>query len=367
MLEIAKLLDPFGALNEFVYPKDAIMKKLVKFALIGCGKQGWNHLKCINKLSNKYDVQFVGAIDKNKSRLDLIKNYFRNSSINIEKTVFCDSLYGLSRKMDLSDVLVDVVTSNDHHFTAAKDATKKNAKGIVIEKPLAQNLKDALKFKKLDKPIYVTENYLFSKITAFAKEYIDTHKLTPIFLKTEFSKDRRLDSSQGRGLQNDYVPHVFSIEMPHQIALAGYLVGEPINVIDAWSHDMILPDGRIPSHGEGAITLCHENNITSYNFSCLQGYRHMPIAYRSMRIYCEDDIKIFCFYSTTMDLDGSVIVYKGNKLIEKHNFIDDSIKHTFEYILDCSLNDKKHINDSAFGCRVMEIIESAQELSSIFL
>ncbi len=339
---------------------------MVDIIIVGCGTQGQAHIRCYAKLKDMLNINIAGAVDPDEKQLNAFQHLHSKLGFDTRRALFKNNLSELSKELDISNSIVDVITPNNCHYSCAKEAIDMGTKRIIIEKPLAHDLSDAKNIEKLGGVIGVIENYLFSSITQHIQKFIEEQKLKTIFVKTEFSKNRRIESLEGRGIFEDYIPHVFTIEIPHQIAVVSYLLEFPKNVCDAWCHDMILPDGRISSHGEGAITLAHKDGATSYNFSCLQGYQHLSIKYRTIRIYCEDAIKIFGYYPTTIDLEGSILVYRDQDLIEKHRFIDDSMTETLKYLIKCFMENKKPLNDANFGRKIMEIINTGTVLAKKF-
>lgn len=320
------------------------------------------HLRCWSKIRDAAGIRIAGIVDRNPRRVETLRRHLPR--LGFADDVVCrDDLASLSKELDLSEVVVDVVTTNSAHHEVAMVAAEKGAQEIIIEKPIADTTDHARAIISLDPTVYVVENYLFSAITRFAKQYIEANGLRPCFAKTEFSKDRRLDSANGRGMTSAYTPHVFTVEMPHQIALVNHLLGAPESVYDAWCQDMILPDGRISDHGEGALTLYHGHGVASYNFSCLQGYRHLSTTYRTARIYCTDDTRVFCYYPATIDLAGSVLVYRNAELVEQRAFLDDSLTETLRYIVSCSGQRTPPINDAEFGYAVMDVIDHGRRLA----
>lgn len=339
---------------------------MVDIIIVGCGTQGWVHTNCYAKLKDMFNIRIVGVVDLEPKQLSTFKHSLIKLGFDTQKIIFKNTLSEISKELDISNSIVDIVTPNNCHYPIAKTAVGMGARKIIIEKPSAHEILDANNIEKLSGVICMVENYLFSSVTQYIQRYIKEHELKPLFVKTEFSKDRRLDSLKGRGISEDYIPHVFTIEIPHQIAIVSYLLGFPKYVYDAWCNDMILPDGRICNHGEGAITLAHNNEVTTYNFSCLQGFRHLSIAYRTIRVYCEDNIKIFGYYSTTIDLEGSVLVYRDKNLIESRRFTDDSMTATFKYMIECFIENKEPLNNANFGRKIMEIIDTSKVLTEKF-
>lgn len=334
--------------------------------MVGCGRQGQLHLRCLARLREDFEVRVVGLVDRDLHRAQAVREGLPRLGLASTEVVVAADLADVARAVDLSTTLVDVVTTNSSHHAVTTSAAAQRARAIIVEKPLADSVEHARRICALDRPVYVMENYVFSVISHFADDYVRDRGLTPRLVKTEFSKDRRRESAEGRGMLAGYSPHVFDVEIPHQIALAGYLLGPWESVCDAWCHDMILPDGRITDHGEGAITLLHRGGATSYNFSCLQGFHHLSTTYRTARIYCDDGTNVFCYYPSTIDLAGSVLVYRGDQLVERHAFVDDSLTQALRYVLSSCRDRTPPVNDAGFGCSVLDVIATGKQLAQVY-
>lgn len=338
----------------------------MNIVVVGCGRQGRLHLRCLARLRDDFEVRVVGLVDRDPHRVQAVRDRLPQLGLAGAEVAVGDDLAEIARAVDLSTTVVDVVTTNSAHHAVAASAAAQDVRGIIVEKPIADSVEHARCICALDRPVYVMESYVFSDISRFAGDYVRDRGLTPRLVKTEFSKDRRQDSAEGRGMLAGYSPHVFDVEIPHQIALARYLLGPWESVCDAWCHDMILPDGRIADHGEGAITLLHRGGATSYNFSCLQGFHHLSITYRTARIYCEDGINVFCYYPSTVDLSGSVLVYRGGQLVERYAFVDDSLTQALRYALSCCRDRTPPVNDARFGCSVLDVITTGKQLAQVY-
>lgn len=228
---------------------------------------------------------------------------------------------------------------------------------MIVEKPLAHSLEEAYRFLELSGTVHVLENYLFSAVTAIMRDCVQSLGCRPCFMRTEFSKDRRPDSSRGRGMSPGYVPHVFSVEVPHQIAVANRVLGSVGQVVDAWEHDMVLPDGALAGHGEGAITLMHEGGVASYNFSCLQGFRHMSATHRTATVYCTGDMRICGRFASTAGLEASVDVFQKGRRIASHALTDDSLTRALGASLTAFRQQQPAANGVRFGIEVLRIID----------
>jgi predicted dehydrogenase len=333
--------------------------------VVGCGSQAVRHLNCLAKLRQSGRGRVAALVDPCAERLDTCRQVVAHHKLHERNHVLvAHTLADVASQLDLGSVIVDIVTPNRLHLATAAEAHGLGARRFMVEKPLAHTYADAKRFLGLNCQFCVLENYLFSDVTRAAQRLLAEEGWTPIFVKSEFSKDRRFDSANGRGTAAGYVPHVFTVEMPHQIAIVARLLGSFGRVVDAWHHDMILPDGRISNHGEGSITLVHSNGVPSYNFSCLQGFRHLPTTYRCVKVYCANDIKVFACYPTTIELDGAVLVYRGSKLLHREAFIDDSLRNALREAIDCLDSGQESPSSLQFGVEVLKILDRGRRIAS---
>lgn len=172
---------------------------MIDIIIIGCGTQSWVHVNCYAKLKDIFDISIVGVVDPDAKQLTIFKQLLIKLGFNTQKTIFKNNLSEISKDLDISNTVIDIITPNNLHYLSAQEAVDLGAKKVIIEKPIADDLLDAHNIAKLCGLICVIENYLFSSVTQFIQNYINTHQLKSLFVKTEFSKDRRLDSIKGRG------------------------------------------------------------------------------------------------------------------------------------------------------------------------
>ncbi len=333
--------------------------------LVGCGKAGSIHCKCYTKLKDS-NVKIMAMVDSDPDRLKRFQSLYKTFNDG-EYPLAAGSLEEVSRQMDIGDAIIDLCVPNDVHYQCAKEAIDLGAKKIIIEKPIANSITDARKIEMLNAKIAITENYVYSKVTEQLRETIEKYHLKPKFARTEFSKDRRCDTSNGRGFLKTGPPHVFTVEIPHQIAIVNYLFGNPTENFGAWCGDMVLENKRFYEHGEGAITLHHESGAISYNFSSLDGHKHLPIRHRSVMIHCEGGTRVSAHYPAGGDdaLFGAVTVYENNHISEKLSIHDDTMLETLKSIIRRFEENEEQITDAAFGRRIVERISENIHLARI--
>lgn len=333
--------------------------------LVGCGKAGSIHCKCYAKLRDM-NVNVAALVDSSPEHLKRFHTLYRTFNEG-ETPLAARSLEEISKQVDIENAIVDLCVPNDIHYQCAKEAVDLGAKKIIIEKPIANNIADARKIETLDAKIAIAENYVYSKVTEQLKDTIERCRLEPKFVRTEFSKDRRSDTANGRGFLRSGPPHVFTVEIPHQIAIVNYLFGNPVDNFGAWCEDMVMGERRFYEHGEGAITLHHERGAISYNFSSLDGYKHLPIRHRSVMIHCEGGTRVTAHYPAGGDdaLFGAVTVFENNHISEKLSIHDDTMLETLKCIIRRFENNEDQVTDAAFGRKIIEKISESIHLARI--
>lgn len=331
--------------------------------LIGCGKAGALHCKCYSKLKDE-GINIVAFVDIDPCGLRRFSSMYQEFNEG-EKPLAANSLGEISKQIDIGNTIIDLCVPNDLHYRCASEACDLGAKKIMIEKPIANSISDAKRIERLDAKITIAENYVYSKVTEQLKKTIHQYNLKPKFARTEFSKDRRNDSANGRGFLKNSAPHVFTVEIPHQIAVVNYLFGNPTENFGAWCEDMILDKNRFYEHGEGAITLHHEKGAISYNFSSLDGHKHLPIRHRSIMVHCEDGVRVSAHYPAGGDdaLFGAVTIYENSHISEKLSICDDTMTEALKTIIHRFEKNEPQITDAAFGCRIMETIDESIHLA----
>ncbi len=333
--------------------------------IVGCGKAGSIHCKCYAKLKDS-NVKIIAMVDSNSDRLKRFHSLYKTFNDG-ENPLAAVSLEELLSQIDIGNAIIDLCVPNDMHYQCAKEAVDLGAKKIIIEKPIANSITDARKIEMLNAKIAIAENYVYSKVTEQLKETIEKHHLKPKFARTEFSKDRRCDTSIGRGFLKTGPPHVFTVEIPHQIAIVNYLFGNPTENFGAWCEDMLTNNMRFYEHGEGAITFHHESGAISYNFSSLDGHMHLPIRHRSVMVHCEGGIRVSAHYPAGGDdaFYGAITVYENNHISEKLVIYDDTMLETLKNIIKRFEDNEIQITDAAFGCCILEKINESIQLARV--
>ncbi len=297
--------------------------------IIGTGKAAHLHYNSYKKITNLGKLYFVDKYKVNSKFLD----YDIYESIDEVLT---------TNNINVKNVIIDVCTPRSQFETIIDKCMSLSLNNIIVEKPfiVSSNYFD----NKEDLNIRMIENYLYSKITTFCKKFISKNNLKINSIYSNFSKNRIVDSGNGRAMHNNSIPTVFEIEMPHQIYLTNYFVDSDTNInvryID--SKAMIIDDKKLSRHGYGIIfadknntNIIYESDLTS---NTLQ---------KKLILVCNNGISIsleYILYDLDMNKikDGTIAIFQNNKLI-KHYIIDEDDMMFYciqEYYIKLSNNEK---------------------------
>ncbi len=284
-----------------------------KIIMIGSGKAGLIHFKAYKKLGLEEDVVFVDVSKTSK--------YFPDKTIYATAKEAIEAL-----NLNPAEVIADVATPKEVFYQVIEECRELGIKNMIVEKPFI--LKNDDDFSDVN--LVMVENYLFSKIFKYIKDYIKDNDLTVKTVYSNFSKNRRQNSSERRGMVTQTV-NCFNIEMPHQVYLAQELVsGEP-NLLYKEAKDMVFEDFRLKDHGEGLL-IVQNGDALCYLYSNLM----TDSLEKYINVVTDKGYSLQGdFFTYTPDLQiitkGGVKVYKDGKLIGEQYFDEDDM---ITYMLD---------------------------------
>lgn len=247
-----------------------------------------------------------------------------------------------------ADTVIDICTPKSAFTKVIEECEKFGFKNIIVEKPFVVN--NDYFANKSDLKILMIKNYDYSLLTNYAKNYISKNKLKITDIYTNFSKNRIDDSFSHRGMINENdIPTVFEVEMPHQIYLANYFKEMPKKeFIIVKALDMKKDNISLKKHGYGYISyknrnirVCHESDLTS------------NILQKTMSIVCNKNTVInisYCLYDKNIKMinKGIVEIISNGEINIKEFSEDDNVLLCLkEYIniFNNNLYTKKHQED----------------------
>lgn len=290
--------------------------------IVGVGKAALLHFNSYKKIKNIGNIYFVDIKKSSK--------YFNKI------TIYCDICECIKKNnLNKENLIVDICTPKSEFFNILDICTEENINDVLIEKPFVIDDQVMIKYNNLN--IVMVENYLYSKLTKYIKQYLDNSKKDISLIYTNFSKNRIPDSYVGRGYRNDITIN-YEIEIPHQVYLTQYFLNNPTDIQNSitCSRDMKIGDMDLENHGYGLIIskykdidIIYESNLTSI------------IAQKRIIICTKDNYSIegnYALYTDDLRLlkAANVSIYKEGKIIENKVIeIDDNftyfIKNAYDY------------------------------------
>lgn len=213
---------------------------MIRFGVIGCGHWGRNYVRVISELGDA--AKLVEICDENRAGLENLKKRF--PLLNI--TTVSDQLIGNPG----IDAVVIATPAGTHAALAEKALSA--GKAVLLEKPLASTLKDAVKICR------VAEEKGRTLMVGHTFRYNDgVRKVKEIVGKVEFGKPYYLSARRNHlGLIRPDVSAVWDLA-PHDIEIFSYLAGAQPATVSAVGACFLKP-GR---QDVAFVTLTYPNGV----------------------------------------------------------------------------------------------------------
>jgi len=143
----------------------------MKIGIIGIGVMGEHHARVYSKIAeNNSDVVLAGIADIDKNRVEAIAKKYGTKA-------YTDYNELLGSRMDA----ISICVPTSMHYEVAIAAIQKGVRGILVEKPISDNLnhaKDIVKFAR-DKGVALTVGHVerFNPAVLLMKKIIDSGRL----------------------------------------------------------------------------------------------------------------------------------------------------------------------------------------------
>ena len=332
--------------------------------IIGSGKATFLHINAILKIWKPYESPTVFIQTGNIVDPDLYK-IVSKKEYPVSFIAGFDSL-----SLDTHKTIIDICTPTAIHRDVVEKAICKKFTQIMIEKPVAMTRKDLEWLESLNVHIKIVENYLYSQATLYLHHYITTRNLYPIELYSFFCKNRTEDCKNGRGYHMGIPPHVYTIEMPHQLYLSTFFF-KNTNVLSSTYNGMFVNENYEPKLGAGYIELEHGSvkngeKIKSYHFSCLNSEFTIKCLY--MKLSNGANAQIYYPVSRKQLLSNVIINLPDSNVIVQNFQQDDMIKRTYQNLFTALIRDNKgemnnRANLNVSNWLVVEAIERGRDSS----
>lgn len=279
--------------------------------IVGTSKAGFLHFKSYNKLNNVGKIFFTD-----------IKENVSNKNIKIQKVYksIMDILF--QNNLNSKDVIVDICTPKEEFYNIINQCISLGINNIIVEKPFIASKEFFKKYPKLN--ILMIQNYLYSNIINEIKKKIELNNLKIKMIYTNFSKNRINDSISRRGMSKNNTQN-FEIEIPHQIYLVDYILGESNKkeILFKEQKDFEIDNICIENHGYGKIILEYDDKIVIHESDLVTNN-----TIKEITIVCDEGIVIkgqFILYDKDLNKikNGKVVIQKYQNIIWEKEFKED--------------------------------------------
>ena len=302
----------------------------INIGVVGAGKLGTYH---IQKLLKQPETHFVGIHDSNK---ELMQNHKEEYNINI-----FDSLDSLINKCEA--IIVSTPTSK--HYDVSKYALERGLH-VFIEKPITDNLKDAIKLSSIAKT--VGKIIQVGHIERFNRAFIESLNY---IVNPQFIEIHRISPFPNRSLD---IPVVMDVMIHDLDILLSINKGNKIKKIDASGASVVtdfidLANARI-EFDNGLVA-----NLTASRISSKQ--------MRKIRIFQSQS------YLGIDLLEKKIDIYNINN--DKENFIEsktmnfndtDALEDELNHFVDCILNSRTPLVSDQDGIEALKLGMQIEEL-----
>ena len=326
--------------------------KEIKVGVIGCGYWGPNLIRNFNE---NYHTELKYACDLDEERLERIK-------LRYPSVIPTRNYKDLLRDRDLQ--VIAIATPVHTHYNLAKEALEAG-KHLLIEKPLAANVKEAERLVALSKKknliLFVDHTFIYTGAVRKMKEFISSGELGEIFY---------FDSVRvNLGLFQPDVNVVWDLA-PHDISIMDYIISQkPKSVVAiGGSHT-----------GNGIEDIAY---VTVKFDSELMAHFHVnwmsPVKIRRIIIGGSKKMMVFDDLDPAEKIkiyDKGIILTKTDKKLIYQNIVQyrtgdmyapridhaEALKVLIDHLVDCITHKKNPITDGESGLRIIRILEAADK------
>lgn len=279
--------------------------------IVGTSKAAFLHFKSYNKLSNVGKIFFTD-----------IKENASNKNIKTKK-IYKSIIDTLSQNnLNSNNIIVDICTPKEEFYNIINQCISLGINNIIVEKPFMASKDFFNQYPNLH--ILMVQNYLYSNIISEIKKKIEENNFNIKLIYTNFSKNRINDSINRRGMSKKNTQN-FEIEIPHQIYLADYILGESNKkeIIFKEQKDFIIDNICIEKHGYGKILLEYDDKIVIHESDLVTNN-----TIKEITIVCDEGVVIkgqFILYDKDLNKikNGKVVIHKYQNIIWEKEFEED--------------------------------------------
>ena len=340
-------------------------KKLCPIIIVGSGKATLLHLNAYMKIWHDQEPPKIFIIAGDVIDIE-IKDILKKYPLFVQ-------LKNLQQMVELRqpDSIIDICTPTATHRNIIEKMVDAGFGRFLVEKPLVTTADDLEWIRSKNIHVAIMQNYMFSHATQRALDLIQENEIEPKSMVSFFCKDRMQESIKRRGFSGDEPPHVFTIELPHQLYIATEFLG-PAKVVAAYAKNMQTDDAVFSNHGTGVIYLEHSRSFseraqhsTSVHFSCLSSDK--PV--KCVIISDNNGRTLTIHYPTSKNVLTSTIEIRDNIGNNRKEVFenDDIMKRALEYYYTSLTSDVSDYANSRYRPidGALTVIEALSKSNSI--
>ena len=322
----------------------------LKGAIIGCGFFSYNHMQAWNEVKN---IEIVAACDLDRKKAINFSKKFKISNYYTDINTLLNS-----ENLDF----VDVITTMETHLQIGKILSKRKV-ATSMQKPFAENLKDAKKivklYEKTHTPLMVHENFRWQTPIMTLKNLEKKYKLKhPQYSKISFRHANPVGYTNQTYLY-DLAEYLILDVGIHLYDLSRFFLGEAKSVytINQNTNKKFKGETAFTSlvrHNEGGVSII-DASISSIKTPDRFAQTLVNLEYANGSIDLDYD------YNITVHKKGLKKSYKGNpkklKWISKPwDQIQESIVNTHEHFISCLNKNRVHDTSGADNIKSLSLV-----------
>jgi len=302
-----------------------------KVALIGYGYWGPKLARNIQN-SNHFQIDFI--VDSSKTNLKKAKKDYPLSTL-------CTNY----KKIDRSTIDLAVIsTPTKSHYQIANHFLKNT--NVLIEKPLALNLKDVIKLEKLsnksNKRLFVDYPFIFSGSINFLKNIIK---------KKKYGKLIEIESFREQAPIRKDANVVWDLGV-HDISILRYLLNSNPKKIKSLKYNSVKTDQKDTAY----INLEYKNNLKVFiknSWISPLKIRIIKFKFEKGIIICDENEGIYKLKVFTKTKNTSAVY----KLELPEIDLSEPLFNLINYVGTCLLKNKNPIFDKNFNIDITKVLE----------
>ena len=322
----------------------------LKGAIIGCGFFSYNHMQAWNEVKN---IEIVAACDLDRKKAINFSKKFKISNYYTDINTLLNS-----ENLDF----VDVITTMETHLQIGKILSKRKV-ATSMQKPFAENLKDAKKivklYEKTHTPLMVHENFRWQTPIMTLKNLEKKYKLKhPQYSKISFRHANPVGYTNQTYLY-DLAEYLILDVGIHLYDLSRFFLGEAKSVytINQNTNKKFKGETAFTSlvrHNEGGVSII-DASISSIKTPDRFAQTLVNLEYANGSIDLDYD------YNIMVHKKGLKKSYKGNpkklKWISKPwDQIQESIVNTHEHFISCLNKNRVHDTSGADNIKSLSLV-----------